>query len=697
MFSVLRKKYFSLISFIIPVLLFTACKKDKKSSGKEILSFSFDMVDNPQLRTNLSTIIIEDTIYWGLPYDTMSKILTPNITISSGATILPVTNQAVDFSQPVAYTVKAEDGSKRRYVMKYDPTISASIISFSLAKMDNPELPLDVTGAIVGDTIYVRVPEGISTVFKPTIELYEGASYNTSVQEDMQDFSTLPTYTITGTNGSVKEYVVVVVVVPPPVLSSFKINGANCAYDSVAKTFYFPVNRQVPLSAIQVTFDTTHASMVKVGETITSYNTTTNISMAVNNSFTVSAVNEFGILGEEYKIIITGLPIVQITTDYTIGDDRVPAGFTLTDPDYREHGSNFLEISNSEIKLRGASSRQYPKKSYGVKLRTTSGSSNDVPLLGLRSDQNWILDAMYVDKARMRNRLCTDIWNSINNVPHIEAEPEALNGTRGYFVEVFINKEYRGLYCLTEKVDRKQLKAKKKSGYVYKANEWTYAVLFGAVMSDYDNTSTTWNGWEMEYPDGDDRTMDWAPLYDFVSFISTSSNEDFNANIANRVNIPNIADFLIFINIIGGDDNRGKNTFFSIYDITKSNQFFYTPWDMDGTMGRDWSGAYKQNNESFLGTNNALLVRLLNTNSHGFKEQVQARWNELKNNQLSKTSVAERMTAYKNLLLNTNAFTRESEKWPEYNLKLETEVAYMIDWYNNHYAFLDAYLNNNLQ
>ncbi|WP_394353193.1 hypothetical protein [Mucilaginibacter humi] len=44
----------------------------------------------------------------------------------------------------------------------------------------------------------------------------------------------------------------------------------------------------------------------------------------------------------------------------------------------------------------------------------------------------------------MRNRLCTDIWNSFNNVPYIEDEPDALNGTRGYLTEVFFNDQYPG-------------------------------------------------------------------------------------------------------------------------------------------------------------------------------------------------------------------------------------------------------------
>lgn len=115
----------------------------------------------------------------------------------------------------------------------------------------------------------------------------------------------------------------------------------------------------------------------------------------------------------------------------------------------------------SGIKVRGASASTYPKKAYSVELQDESGEETDASLLNLREDGDWILDAMYIDHARMRNRLCTDIWNSFNSVPHKEKEPEAINGTRGYFVEVILNQKYNGLYCFTEKVDRKQLKLKK--------------------------------------------------------------------------------------------------------------------------------------------------------------------------------------------------------------------------------------------
>lgn len=36
----------------------------------------------------------------------------------------------------------------------------------------------------------------------------------------------------------------------------------------------------------------------------------------------------------------------------------------------------------------------------------------------MRSDNNWILDAMAVDRARMRNRVSTDLWLAFSTKPY---------------------------------------------------------------------------------------------------------------------------------------------------------------------------------------------------------------------------------------------------------------------------------------
>ena len=72
------------------------------------------------------------------------------------------------------------------------------------------------------------------------------------------------------------------------------------------------------------------------------------------------------------------------------------------------------------------------------------------------------MDAGQADLFRLRNRIATELWNDIASKPYYaDQETDVLTGVRGQVVEVYLNNEYRGIYCLTECMDRKQLKIKK--------------------------------------------------------------------------------------------------------------------------------------------------------------------------------------------------------------------------------------------
>jgi hypothetical protein len=73
---------------------------------------------------------------------------------------------------------------------------------------------------------------------------------------------------------------------------------------------------------------------------------------------------------------------------------------------------------------------------------------------------------------------------------------------------------------------------------------------------------------------------------------------------------------------------------------------------------------------------------------------VKDRWNTLKNAQLSKALINARIDAYKNTLVNTNAFARERAKWTNITQDLPTETDYMEKWYVTQYNDVDAYINN---
>lgn len=74
--------------------------------------------------------------------------------------------------------------------------------------------------------------------------------------------------------------------------------------------------------------------------------------------------------------------------------------------------------------------------------------------MGIRNDDDWILNSLYADNTRLRDKLCMDLWQETGAYDN----PYGKNfGMQGEYVEVLINDSYTGLYLLTHPIDRKQL------------------------------------------------------------------------------------------------------------------------------------------------------------------------------------------------------------------------------------------------
>lgn len=125
--------------------------------------------------------------------------------------------------------------------------------------------------------------------------------------------------------------------------------------------------------------------------------------------------------------------------------------------------ANISTSINIKAKWRGGStnSEGKHKRNYKIKTIDVQGKSKDYSFLGLRKDNNWILDAGQVDLFRLRNRIATELWNDFATKPYYsDKEPKALSGVNGKVTEVILNNEYRGIYSLTESMDRKELRLK---------------------------------------------------------------------------------------------------------------------------------------------------------------------------------------------------------------------------------------------
>lgn len=96
------------------------------------------------------------------------------------------------------------------------------------------------------------------------------------------------------------------------------------------------------------------------------------------------------------------LPIIYIDTQGTaIGQDaRTSATITIVHSSQAD--SLLLPSHRIGIKVRGKTSAGYPKKSYSIEFVDSTNIETDVQLIEMRSDDDWILDAMYIDQARMR-------------------------------------------------------------------------------------------------------------------------------------------------------------------------------------------------------------------------------------------------------------------------------------------------------
>lgn len=431
------------------------------------------------------------------------------------------------------------------------------------------------------------------------------------------------------------------------------------------------------------------------------------------------------------NIRFTFLPIVELNCSSVNSKAYTTGSLRVTDP--ASLGYDSLMIA--AFKYRGASSSNYPKRSYAIKLRDENGNSVDRKLLGYRSDNNWILDAMYIDLACMRNRVATDLWNAFECKPYYaDREKKVRTGTRGKFVEVILNGQWWGLYCITEKMDRKQLKLKKfvpaslsttgeneVHGVLYKSNQWTYEVFMGhesnddndnkqviyphKKVSDYKNIlgQETWCEYEFKYPDYEDEAVEWRPLHDAAHMVATSFILNIDS-VKSRFDYPMLRDYYLFIDLLLATDNHGKNLFWYAYDTQgpEGDKLSLAPWDLDGTFGQDWDGVITNTKDVTLDFDTYIknyehgqfaIFDLIKSRSE-WQQDLKNRYAELRiKGVISGDSIANRFANYASLFEASLADQREQDMWSKtYHSRhkdIQGGATYAESWIRRRVNWLD--------
>ena len=232
----------------------------------------------------------------------------------------------------------------------------------------------------------------------------------------------------------------------------------------------------------------------------------------------------------EFSLVVSGMPIIAISTERMEVQEKVPyevdpdklhfdsedlyyGGIQVFDPGI--NGDDY-EITKCNVRYhyKGATTSNFEKKGYAISLQNAKEENVDFPLLGMRSDNSWKLNAMVTDDNRIREMTACQIWEQLDAANEEVEEP----GPRMEYVELVLDNDYQGLYCLVEPVDAKKLKLD--------ADDVLYKVLHEIPFEDGKVQEAIDKGWRImspvriRYPKViTDYAKVWHPMRDYTNKI----------------------------------------------------------------------------------------------------------------------------------------------------------------------------------
>ncbi len=370
------------------------------------------------------------------------------------------------------------------------------------------------------------------------------------------------------------------------------------------------------------------------------------------------------------------LPVLRIKAAKAIGPEtRTECTVALILPGQTDPAKE----RDGEIKVRGASSQAYDKKSFSLKL------DHPAALLDLPKNREWVLNAAFVDCSMMRHKVSYDLFRAMG----APTAPRPSPGSR--FIEVELNGRYHGLYLLMQPVDDLLV------GFPSpKDGDATPAVIYKAVDHAANFGQPGHEGYDQRLPDPA-KSPTWNPLEELNKFVSQSSDQAFRdpqTGIASRLDVDNAIDFHLLVLLTSNLDGITKNYNLARPAATKATpdpKFFFVPWDYDATFGRNWDGS-RVDAKAWL--SNRLFDRLLA--DPAMRLRYARRWQELR----AKTFTAEAIIA----LIDANAATigdasvRNEKRWKSLDYAnprertFANDVGQMKRWVPLRLAWLDAEL-----
>ena len=304
----------------------------------------------------------------------------------------------------------------------------------------------------------------------------------------------------------------------------------------------------------------------------------------------------------------SNLPIVVIETDGGVPIPDEPRVMGTMKIIWHQDGSrNYLSDINNpaylnydgriSIEVRGSTSQQFfDKKPYGLTtLQADNVTNNNVSLLGMPKENDWILNSLAFDQTGLRDVLSYELFERLGQY-----------AVRRVYCEVMVNGDYKGLYVFMEKIkvddDRVNIAKMDDScnnypevtgGYITKADKANGDPVAWS-MEEYGNGWwPSYTDFIHHYPKPENVTLAQNNyIYGVFTNLATVANRhdtSISAGIPSVIDIPSFVDFMLVAEYSSNVDVYSLSTFFH---KDRNGKLRAGPvWDYNLTYGYDAFGS----------------------------------------------------------------------------------------------------------
>ncbi len=383
----------------------------------------------------------------------------------------------------------------------------------------------------------------------------------------------------------------------------------------------------------------------------------------------------------------TNLPAIYINTDgntpVTSKEDYLKGRITIVSSDASEK----LDMV-TEIRGRGNSTWEFPKKPYRIKLDKKYNIFN-LPAKA----KSWTLLANHADKTLMRNALAYKISNFLG----LEFTPSVK------FVDLTLNGQFLGNYMLSDQIEvnTKRVNIDELDSTVVDPQAITggYLLEIDGFAASEPVWFTTGQGLKITVKSPDDSQITSQQMTYIQNYIADFENRLFSADFKDpvfgyraKVDTTSLVNWYIGCELTGNSDS-----FWSTYVYKRRNNdklFFGPMWDYDIAF----------NNDSRLGD---AVNKLMRNSAHNprtwieqlykdewFQQAVCKRWNELVNKNME-TELTDFITSTATLIDQSQQLNFSSNLWPILNTRVYQEQ-FLFKTYAEGVNYLKQYVKNRI-